>query len=517
MKARFYLFAATLLGASLAACSNPGALPGQSAAPDQNAPRLRAASNLPASPSAKRRRQISGNLLVNGDAETGNATASGYDAVTIPGWQTQGLPTVVAYGDPGGFPSATTPGPPSRGKNFFAGGALGNSSLTQSIDVSKAAAAIDAGGVTSELSGWLGGYGSQKDNAQVIATYYNASGTSLGTSRIGPVTPSERSNATKLLYRSSQASVPVGTRSIGVVLENTVSTGYDDGYADDLSLTLSTAIATPPAPTPPPAHVPAISHVYEIMMENEWYPEIVGNTAQAPYINSLIAQGSVLSNMFAVTHPSDPNYVAIAAGSTYGLDANAWSTTTIAQSHLADLIENSGRSWKVYMESANGPCDQTLHGYYYPDDSPYLYFADVRNNATRCQSHIVPIANMTSDFSSSTTTPDYAWIAPDDCDDMEQCGITAGDAWLSNTIPIILNSPSWKAGNSIIIVTWDEDDRAHNQNVPCFIIGPGVKAGYVSNAPYTHYSVLKTIEAAFGLPALTLNDSFANPINDVWQ
>lgn len=459
----------------------------------------------------------SGNLIVNGDAETGDGTASGYDAVVIPGWKTSGLPTAVDYGAPGGFPDSSVPGPSNRGKHFFAGGQLGSSSLSQCINLSAAASAIDAGSVGYDLNGWLGGYGAQGDNARVIVTFRNASGESLGTTQIGPVTPADRKSKTALLFREKTGYVPASTRTVDVTLQNTDVTGYDDGYADNLSFQVSAAVPIPPPPTPPAAHVPAFDHIYEIMMENQWYPQIVGNTAAAPYVNSLIAKGSVLGNMYAVTHPSDPNYVAIGSGSTYGLDTNDWTANTFNVSNLADSIENSGRSWKVYMEGANGACDLSKHGYYGPDDSPYVYFGDIRNNIARCQAHIVPLPQMAQDFASASTTPSYAWIAPDDCDDMEACGITAGDTWLHSVIPTILNSPSWQQGNSIIVLTWDEDDRAHDQHIPALVIGPHVKSGYVSPTFGYHYSILRTIEASWGLPTLTKNDLYANPINDIWR
>lgn len=505
MNARDRIILATVLGFAVTACSGVGS--GGGTLPHAGAVSVRTAGQAV---------RWSPNLIVNGDAEFGDATASGYDAVTIPGWQPHGLPTVVAYGAKG-FPTSRTPGPPARGKQFFSGGQLGDSTLSQIVDVSKAASQIDNGAVAYILGGWLGGYKTQADNARVAATFYGASGATLGTALIGPVTAAERKNQTAFVYRQRQAGVPKGTRTIGIVLRNTRVTGYDDGYADDLSLTLSAALSAPPAPAPPPVHVPAATHVYEIMMENEWLPEIVGNKKQAPYINSLIPRGALLANMFSVAHPSDPNYVAIASGSTYGLKGDDWPTTTIDERHLGDLVQSSGRSWKVYMESANGPCDRTQHGYYYPDDSPYMYFKDVRDDAVRCAEHIVPIAQLAKDMANVSTAPNYAWIAPDDCDDMESCGIAAGDAWLSRTIPLIMNSQSWKAGHSMLIVTWDEDDYKHDQNIPCFVIGAGVKPGSVSHAFYTHYSTLHTIEAAFGLPALTLNDEYAAPFNDIWN
>jgi len=185
------------------------------------------------------------NLIVNGDAEAGVGSSSGFDVVVVPGWTTSGNFTVVVYGAPGGFPTATDPGPSDRGRNFFAGGPNNaSSSASQIIDVSDGAAAIDAGAVTVTLSGFLGGFANQNDNAVLTPTFKNSNGVSLGSSSIGPVTAANRANATGLLSRSSNGAVPAGTREIAVVLQMTRTAGaYNDGFAGNLSLTLTSSFS----------------------------------------------------------------------------------------------------------------------------------------------------------------------------------------------------------------------------------------------------------------------------------
>src|SRR5262249_36789428 len=102
------------------------------------------------------------NLLVNPGAEIGECSPNGLQGVTVPGWAvTAGMPDIVCYGTAGGWPTSTTPGSPNRGQAFFAGGGTGDASLQQTVDLASAAAAIDGGGVTYSLSGWLGGWSSQ--------------------------------------------------------------------------------------------------------------------------------------------------------------------------------------------------------------------------------------------------------------------------------------------------------------------------------------------------------------------
>jgi len=181
----------------------------------------------------------SGNLIVNGDAESGTGSPDG-TPVPTPGWTSMGNATAIVYGA-NQYPAAGDPGPPDRGKNFLVGGPSdAMSSLSQTDDVSRYAAAIDADHVTYTLSGWLGGFAGQEDNAVLTVTFQGSSGASLGTATIGPVTAEDRSMQTGLLLRTTTGKVPVGTRSVGVLLSLTRLEGTaNDGYADDLSLTFN--------------------------------------------------------------------------------------------------------------------------------------------------------------------------------------------------------------------------------------------------------------------------------------
>ena len=193
------------------------------------------------------------NLIVNGNAEAGTGSATGNNDVAVPGFTTAGNFTVVKYDIGGGFPASTDAGPTSRGANFFAGGqSNASSSATQVIDISGGAVTIDGGGVTFALSGFLGGFSTQGDNAVLTATFLG--GSALGTAGIGPVTAANRGNNTGLLFRDTTGRVPVGTRSISLTLQMTRTDGsYNDGYADDLSLVLTAADVPPVTAVPAPA------------------------------------------------------------------------------------------------------------------------------------------------------------------------------------------------------------------------------------------------------------------------
>jgi hypothetical protein len=180
------------------------------------------------------------NLITNGDAEVGSGSPGGF-VVSVPNWTTSGNFTVVEYTAGGGFPTTTDPGPGDRGTNFFAGGpSNSSSSASQSIDVTDGASAIDTGDVLFAVSGYLGGFASQHDNAILTAYFLNTSNLNLGTAFIGPVTNSDRGDLTGLLFRTTSGTIPIGTRTIKLDLNMTRLEGsYNDGYADNLSLVLT--------------------------------------------------------------------------------------------------------------------------------------------------------------------------------------------------------------------------------------------------------------------------------------
>ena len=180
-----------------------------------------------------------GNLLVNPGAEAGPGAPDAVTQLPLPGWTVESTFTAVNYGAPGFLTladSATLGG----GTNFFAGGpggALG--AATQVVDVSGAAAEIDAGKVTATLSALLGGYATQTDYAALSATFLNAGGATLGAIRLVAVNPGDRNSVTALVARSSSAPVPAGTRQISVRIDAVREEGsYNDGYIDNVSLVL---------------------------------------------------------------------------------------------------------------------------------------------------------------------------------------------------------------------------------------------------------------------------------------
>ena len=464
------------------------------------------------------------NLLLNSRGTAGDTSAQGWDAVTIPGWQAAaGLPTVVRYGT-AGFPKSTGKWLAKWG-NLFAGGAGGTASLVQAARVGPGDA-----GARYTIGAWLGG--TKTSDASVTVQFLNARGHVLTAKTIGPV---GRASRPALSARTASGTVPRGAASVKVTLvlattltdingPNAPLAGYDDAAAGSLSLRLSRPAPRPAPLRPPAAHVPRYQHVFLFYFENEDLNEVIGNSKQAPYLNSLRSKGTLLTNFYAEEHPSDGNYLAFAGGSTFGVPLDDPEEEnplyTIDAPNIGDLINAEGETWKAYTQSADGPCDDTVHGYYWNDDQPMLYFADVRDRPAYCASHVVPIEELDGDLASTASTPNFAWIAPDDCSDMEGCGIAAGDAFLKTELTAIMNSPAWRTQRSLAIITFDEDAQDGQrpaQRVPTIVLASaGVRAGATDPTRYTHYSLLRTVEAALGLGTLTANDRYAQPLNNIF-
>jgi len=271
--------------------------------------------------------------------------------------------------------------------------------------------------------------------------------------------------------------------------------------------------------------IPTFDHIVTVVMENHDYSQIIGNPS-APYINSLAATGALATNYQAVNHPSEPNYLALTSGNDFASnscvtgDGDPAGACVVNATNIGDRLEAAGKTWKGYMESMPSPCYLTDSGEYGVRHDPFPYYQDIQGNPTRCQAHDVPYTRLATDFASTSTTPNYAFITPNVCNDMHDCSVATGDAWLKANLPTILTSPAWTTQKSLLMIVWDEcgtcaDPGNHVAMVMLGSPGSGVKAGgFRSATAYTHYSLLKTIESSWGLAPMTTKDSAASPMSD---
>lgn len=464
----------------------------------------------------------SGNLIVNGDAEAGGyCTGDWAAATTVPGWTTEagGPDTMCSTAGSFGLPNdGRTPG-----RAFFGPGNFGDGAMTQTADVSSAAAAVDGGTVSYNLSGWLGGWTTYSGYVAVSLHFHDAAGHPVGaTAKLPTVSATDRGGATKFLSRSTTGPVPAGTRSIQVEVQF-LSTSSETGYLDNLSLTLNTPVTAPAPLSPPPSSVPGYDHVFMVMMENTDYSEVMNDPADTPYMHSLMGQGATLTDYHGVYHPSDENYLAIAGGDTYAKGATYWPDINSPERNLGDTLEAAGKSWKAYEQGMGTPCNTGTNNdsYYEPDDAPFINYTDISGNPSRCAAHLFDTSQLTTDLRSAATTPAFSWIAADDYYDGEASGngsatsLKTQDGWLKQTLAPVLASPAWTTQRSLLILTWDESQNETYNHVATTVVGSQgtVPAGTSSAVHYDHYGVARTIEAALGLPGLTGNDTYAVPLN----
>ena len=192
------------------------------------------ASFFVAIPSSQAALVYGSNVIINGDAE---ANSGNYSAPSD--WTNSGDLVAIKYGTvdaTGAFPTSSEGAP--NGGNYFFGGAVATSPvwITQSLDVSYNHSAIDAHLVNFSLTGYLGGYSVQDDNAVFSVSFFDASNTLISSATIGPVTAGDRNNVTEFLLRGTGGLIPEGTRILLFTLTSTRSQGtYNDGYADNLS------------------------------------------------------------------------------------------------------------------------------------------------------------------------------------------------------------------------------------------------------------------------------------------
>src|SRR5579862_1372660 len=321
---------------------------------------------------------VTANLLVNGDAEAQRCTDDWTAQTSVPGWRvTRGAASVLCYsafGYTGELAVLPTTGAP--GKALFTAPGT-DTSMEQSVDVSAAAAAIDHGKIGFALSGWLGGWDARPERAILTASFVDANGNATGYPvTIANVDAQARNNVTALVPREVDGLVPAGTRRIIVTVQFLSGMeSYSNAFADNLALTLNGSIGAlaPAALAPPAAAVPALDHVYVLMMENTNSADVVqvsGGAAtvmpQMPYTAALASQGVVLSNAWATYHPSDQNYVAMVAGDTFKYGPVYYPDYDLPDTHLGDLLDAHGKSWRAYVQHMGTPCNLKSEGNFAP-------------------------------------------------------------------------------------------------------------------------------------------------------
>lgn len=213
-----------------------------------------------------------------------------------------------------------------------------------------------------------------------------------------------------------------------------------------------------------------------------------------PYLSSLARTYGYATNDHALTHPSLPNYLGILAGTTAGVhdDANPSAHPLHGESAFGRAVRY-GHPARLYAEGAPRSCAQVSAGRYAVRHNPWTYFVDARERAACLRADVpsgTPASGALRRDVDAGTLPQLGMLVPDVCHDGHDCSLGTADAWLRGWLPRIMQGPDYRAGRLSVIVTFDEDDSAGNNNVLTTVISP-YTSHVVSSAPYSHYSLTR--------------------------
>jgi acid phosphatase len=248
--------------------------------------------------------------------------------------------------------------------------------------------------------------------------------------------------------------------------------------------------------------LPRPDHIVIVVEENKAYAQVIGNP-DAPYINSLATRGALFTRSYGVTHPSQPNYLALFSGSTHGLASNAC-PLELGGGNLGGALLARGLSFASYSESMpETGFEGCVHGAYRRKHNPAANWRELA-------AYNLPFSAFPQDYAQ---LPTVALVVPDQDNDMHDGSVARADVWLDRHIEPYAQ---WAIKhNSLLIVTWDEDDGSADNRVATLFAGPMVKRGS-SAQRINHYSILRTVEEMYGLPHLG-NSADAQPVRDVWR
>jgi hypothetical protein len=328
-----------------------------------------------------------------------------------------------------------------------------------------------------------------------------------------------------------------------------------------LAAALTAGCATIVVPPAALEGVPRYDHVFVIIEENKDYAQIL-DSAAAPNIAGLASQYGDATQFYAEVHPSEANYVALLGGDTFGIHdddayyckagserpqcdgakAVGYADHTVHSLHLGDQLLAAGLSWKGYYESlpkpgagdvvAGDPHGTRKTALYASKHSGFMNFADVQDDPKRAE-RIVGFDQLSHDLAAGTL-PAFALIVHNQCNDMHGLSgdvvpsdclganrtalIRRGDAFAGDLVRRIEATPTWaRRGNVAIVLTFDEGSGRSREgccgvtpeaasnfgggHIPTLVITHHGPRGLQDATPYSHYSLLRTLEDSFGITA----------------
>jgi acid phosphatase len=248
--------------------------------------------------------------------------------------------------------------------------------------------------------------------------------------------------------------------------------------------------------------LPRPDHIVIVVEENKAFQQIMGSQT-TPYINSLAQRGMLFTESYGVTHPSQPNYLALFSGSTHNI-TNDYCLLELKGDNLASNLISHHFSFSIYSESMpEASYSGCMSGSYMRKHNPLSNWLELAKFSQ-------PFSAFPQDFAK---LPTVSLVVPNQQNDMHDGTITQGDTWLSQNLE---KYAQWAlTNNSLLVVTWDEDNGASANHIATIFVGEMIKSGK-SSQRINHYTLLRTISDLYGLPYIG-NSAGETSITDIWK
>ncbi len=255
----------------------------------------------------------------------------------------------------------------------------------------------------------------------------------------------------------------------------------------------STRSATPArSPSPRAARV---TKLLVVVVENHSLDQM---RAGMPYTFGLAERFGYADQYFAITHPSLPNYLAIAGGATYGVrDDGPPSEHPLQGTSVFQQALDQGRTAGVYAEAMPSNCATEPQGDYAVKHNPWAYFVQERD---RCRAFDLPFAALAPAVSAGRL-PNAGMVVPDLCHDAHNCDLSVADGWFRSLMTRVFAGPDWRSGRLAVVLTADEDDHNQDNRVLTVVIHPSQR-GHVVTSRLDHYSLTRLYDEVLGAPYL---------------
>ncbi|MCU1588240.1 MAG: phosphoesterase [Frankiales bacterium] len=247
------------------------------------------------------------------------------------------------------------------------------------------------------------------------------------------------------------------------------------GSSSSSRFTAGSPTAAPSSRAPTAATAARVTKVLTVVEENHG---VRATRAGMPYLSSLADRYGVATAYRSMTHPSLPNYLAMAFGSTFSISDDAGPARhPIRGPSVFDIALRHGHTAGVHAQSMPRACATANSGRYLVRHNPWTYATDL----AACRQHDVPASRLAADISAGRL-PNVGMLVPDACDDAHDCSLSQADAYLRDVMHAVFAGPDWRAGRLAVVVTFDEDESHGSGLVLTAVIAPSLHAAKVSAA-----------------------------------